>query len=190
MKGLEYNSQGDDPELIAKVDIRVPAGKTLTNDGTQVNGGAVTNEGTVTNEGAVTNEALVTDEGGAIGASVLSGASIAGTLTRLDSGKTFLFNHADGGTYTLPALERNLRFDFKIMVVPTNGNQIVASAGAGSDINGGSVVNGAAVVADAEDYVNFIASTCLIGDQVSLFCDGTQWIVAGVSNFAGGITFT
>lgn len=160
MKGLSYNSQGSRPKVIANVDLEMAPG-TLQNN-----------------------------QGGSLGVSTLSGASIAGTLTRLDSGKTFLFNHADGGTYTLPALERNLRFDFKVMVVPTNGNQVVASAGSLDDINGGAVVNGAAVVADAEDNINFIASTCLIGDQVSLFCDGTQWIVNGVSNYAGGITFT
>jgi len=138
----------------------------------------------------VDSDTILESAGGAIGSSVLSGASIAGTLTRRDSGKTYLFNHIDGGTYTLPALERNLKFNFKVMVVPTNGNQVVASAGSSDDINGGGVINGAAALADAEDNVNFIASTCKIGDNATLFCDGTQWIVEAVSYGAGGITFT
>jgi len=51
-------------------------------------------------------------------------------------------------------------------------------------------VDSTLVLAANEDSINFVASTCLIGDRIDVVCDGTSWFVSGFSGAAGGITFT
>ena len=51
-------------------------------------------------------------------------------------------------------------------------------------------VNSTLVLAANEDSINFVASTCIVGDWVEVISDGTSWFVTGQSDAAGGITFT
>jgi hypothetical protein len=114
------------------------------------------------------------------------------TILASDSGKTFYLTHATGIVNTLPAPAAGLVFEFVIIIVPTSGNNTVVSNGGADIINGFAIVNSTQVLADTEDSINFVASTCVIGDRIKVESDpdGTMWIVSGVSQAAGGITFT
>ena len=111
------------------------------------------------------------------------------TLVAADSGKTYILD-AVGEDIVLPAVTTsgfNVMFICAADVITTNW-QIQSAEG--DNISGPLVVAGAAVPAAAEDFINIVASAALIGDWVSLYCDGTQWLVRGVGNGAGAITAT
>jgi hypothetical protein len=113
------------------------------------------------------------------------------TLTKGDSGKTYLLDAATGFTVTLPALAEGLNFKFFVSKAFATDNWVIASA-EGDNISGNLVVVGAAVPAAAEDFINFVASAESIGDFVEIFADvdNSQWIVYGVGNLTGAITAT
>ena len=46
------------------------------------------------------------------------------------------------------------------------------------------------VRAAAEDQINFIANTALIGDYIDIVSNGTTWTVTGIGDDAGSITAT
>jgi hypothetical protein len=97
-------------------------------------------------------------------------------------------------TVTLPTLAQGLRYRFQVGAAFATTNWVIDSA-EGDNISGviadmGTTV--AAVLAAAEDQINFVASAEHIGDYVDLYADldGSQWIVTGVCGVNGGITAT
>ena len=115
--------------------------------------------------------------------------SAAKTLTAADSGKTFWLDAAAGATVTLPALKDGLNFKFVVASSFATSNWVIDSA-EGDNIEGSLVVAGAAVVAGAEDQINFVNSAETKGDFVQLECNGTNWFVSGVGALSGSITVT
>lgn len=118
-------------------------------------------------------------------------------LTVADNGKTFLLGHATGFTTTLPLMSTCAGFwcKFIVKVVPTSGNDVVTCNVADDDLISGHLDDGEAatvaeVVALADD-INFVASTCVIGDWITLECpDGAAWYITGHSSLAASITAT
>lgn len=111
-------------------------------------------------------------------------------ITAAESGKTFFLNSATGFDSSLPAAAAGLRFKFVVTTIPTSGNCTVTSDNDDNIIEGMADVNSTLVLAANEDSINFVASTCLIGDWVEVISNGTSWFVTGQSGAAGGITFT
>lgn len=116
------------------------------------------------------------------------------TLTKQDSGKTYILDNATGEVVTLPALAPGLVFKFVVGAAFATDNWIIDSA-EGDNINGiiadmGSTVAG--VVAAGEDQINFVASAETIGDWIVLTADyaNSQWLVTGMCAANGGITAT
>jgi len=116
--------------------------------------------------------------------------SAARTLTKKDSGKTFILNAAAGVTVTLPALKNGLFLTFVVGAVFATSNFVIASA-EGDNIEGSIIVAGAVVDVDAADQINFVNSAENIGDFVELYCDGTYWYpIASGGLGSGSITAT
>lgn len=115
--------------------------------------------------------------------------SAAKTLTKGDSGKVFFLDAAAGATITLPALAAGINFRFIVADNFATSNWVIDSA-EGDNIEGSLVVAGAAVVAGAEDQINFVASAETKGDFVDLYSNGTNWFVSGVGALSGSITAT
>ena len=116
------------------------------------------------------------------------------TLTREDSGKTFILDNATGEVVTLPSLAPGLKFKFIVGAAFATDNWIVDSA-EGDNINGvisdmGSTPAG--VIASGEDQINFVATAETIGDWIELVADdgNSQWLVTGTCGANGGITAT
>ena len=116
------------------------------------------------------------------------------TLTKGDSGKTFILDAAAGATVTLPALADGLKFKFIVGAAFATTNWVIKSA-EGDNINGIIMDMGATVAgvpAAGEDQINFVASAETIGDYIELICDysNSQWLVSGACAANGGITAT
>ena len=111
------------------------------------------------------------------------------TLTYLDSGKTIFLADAAPGDVTLPAVTYT---GFKVRVVCafaiTSSSAVISAEG--DNITGTLVVNGATVLAEVEDQINFILNLAEVGDYIDLVSDGSQWIVHGIGGAAGSITAT
>ena len=111
------------------------------------------------------------------------------TLTAADNGRTIILADAAPGNVTLPAVSIS-GFNVRVLC----GFAITTSAGVisaeGDNIDGMVLVNHAEVRAAAEDQINFIANTALIGDYIDIVSNGTTWIVTGVGDDAGSITAT
>lgn len=111
------------------------------------------------------------------------------TLVEADNGTTLLLGDAAPGDITLPAVTLT---GFKVRVVcnfAITSSSAVKSA-EGDNISGVLVVNGATVLAEAEDQINFILNLAEIGDYIDLVSDGSAWIVQGIGGAAGSITAT
>lgn len=111
------------------------------------------------------------------------------TLTEGDSGAVYFLKASAGATVTLPALKAGLRFKFVVAQSFATSNWVIDSA-EGDNIEGSLVVAGSAVVAGAEDQINFVFSAESKGDFVELECNGTNWFVSGVGALSGSITVT
>ena len=117
----------------------------------------------------------------------LTGAT---TLTEGDTGRHYLLNAAGGFAVTLPAVAEGITFDFSVMTAPTTAYTVVTPGGANLIYGSIFEADGTAAAASAEDTITFVASTSLIGDWVSLVCDGTNWHMKAFTSAGGGITVT
>lgn len=113
------------------------------------------------------------------------------TLTDADSGKLILCNGASAHDITLPAAAAGLHFKFLITNVTADVD--IQQAAASDDFVGGVAVKAAAGTGDSatnsDTKVSFKAGVAVIGDVISLECDGTLWHVDGNGSAAGSIVF-
>jgi hypothetical protein len=115
--------------------------------------------------------------------------SATNVITGAESGKTFYLNAVGGFTSTLPAPENGLRYRFIVSIAPTTAYIITTNAGANvlfGTIN--EITTTAGISVQAQDTLNFVASTSLIGDWIEAESDGTNWYVHGVTQVDDGIT--
>ncbi|MCP4336236.1 MAG: hypothetical protein GY679_00075 [Mycoplasma sp.] len=113
------------------------------------------------------------------------------TLTAADSGKTLILSNATGEVITLPAVA-NISNGWNIkaktgLAFATSDWTIVSATDV---IEGYASVNYATVAAVNENTISFVATAETIGDWIEILFDGTSFIVYGVGNSTGSITFT
>ncbi len=111
------------------------------------------------------------------------------TLTAADNGKTVLLADAASGDVTLPAVTVT-GFKVRVLCAFAITTSSAVKSAEGDNITGTLVVNGATVLAEVEDQINFILNLAEVGDYIDIQSDGTQWIVNGIGGAAGSITAT
>lgn len=116
----------------------------------------------------------------------MSGAT--NVITPEENNKTFYLNEAGGFTSTLPAQALDLKFTFIVKIAPTTAYIITTDSG--SDLLFGTFLDivGELVYFSAQDTLNFIANTSLVGDRLEVESDGTNWYCKAFSGADGGIT--
>ena len=113
--------------------------------------------------------------------------SASATLNLSDSGKVFKIS-GTGYTMTLPAPSAGWKAKF-IVVAAFSTDFVVQSPSDNRDtINGGVIVNGAIVEADAVDRVTFEDDAESIGDYIEIHSDGTSYFLSGNGNAASSIS--
>lgn len=129
---------------------------------------------------------------------VISGSGATRTLSARDSGSLVLFDRAAGITYTLPAPQAGLMFDFAVTVTGTGAYKVITSAA--TEFISGTVfqgiedaTTGKAFTADGSTHiaVNLLSAETgwLIGSTFRLTCASTtRWVVTGVLMSSGTIT--
>ena len=96
---------------------------------------------------------------------------------------------ADSGDITLPAVSLDgFKCKVKCNFAITASSAVISAEG--DNISGVLVVNGATVLSEVEDQINFILNLAEIGDYINIISDGTSWIVDGIGGAAGSITAT
>jgi hypothetical protein len=121
-------------------------------------------------------------------------AVISGTLalTASDTGRTFTVGKGAAYTITLPALAAGLQFTFISGATAANlvaiGTGTAAQAGPTIIFGTWRQLSGVATVSAGTATVNFTA-TSVLGDEIRMWCDGTNWYVKGDSFAAAGISF-
>ena len=112
--------------------------------------------------------------------------SASGSLSLADSGKVFKIS-GTGYTVTLPAPTAGWKAKF--VVSAAFSTDFVQSPADNRDtINGGIIVNGAIVEADAVDKVTFEDGAESIGDFIEIHSDGSSYFVYGNGNASSSIT--
>jgi len=109
-------------------------------------------------------------------------------ITAVENGKTFYLNAVGGFTSTLPAPEKDLKFTFIVKTAPTTAYIITTNAGANLLFGTFLDIVGELVYFSAQDTLNFVASTSLVGDRLEVESDGTNWYCKAFSGADGGIT--
>lgn len=122
-------------------------------------------------------------------AGVVSSVTAGVTLTSADNGKTVFLADAASGNVTLPAVTIT-GFSVKVICAFAITTSSAVISAEGDNITGTLVVNGATVLAEVEDQINFILNLAEVGDYINIVSDGTQWIVNGIGGAAGSITAT
>lgn len=142
--------------------LPVVAGSTLAVTGTSTFTGAATFSAAPVFSGGMTRPTSQ---------SALVGATVA--LTAADSGKV-LINRATSGSpsWTLPTAADGLWFTF-----------VVASTTAGFTVTGGTIkakTNAAGTAISGTTLTN-TQGTAVVGDTITLVCDGTNWVMTAQS---------
>tara|TARA_R100000664_G_scaffold6252_1_gene11258 strand:+ start:392 stop:808 length:417 start_codon:yes stop_codon:yes gene_type:complete len=110
-----------------------------------------------------------------------------GSLNLSDSGKVFRIS-GTGYTVTLPAPTAGWKAKFVVAAAFSTDFVIQTPADNRDVMNGGVIVNGAIVEADAVDRVTFEDDAESIGDYVEIHSDGTNYYLQGNGNAASSIT--
>ncbi|NQV77086.1 MAG: hypothetical protein HQ490_01875 [Lutibacter sp.] len=110
------------------------------------------------------------------------------TLTVADSGKIFLLD-AIGEVISLPTdLVSGVNFKFRVVAdVITTPWTIVSATDV---IEGYASVAYATVIGANENTISLVHTKAIIGDEISVFCDGTSWHASGHGSVAASVTFT
>ena len=113
--------------------------------------------------------------------------SAASSLNLSDSGKVFKIS-GTGYTVTLPAPSAGWKAKFIVSAAFSTDFVVQSPASNRDTINGGVIVNGAIVEADAVDRVTFEDDAESIGDFIEIHSDGTSYFVFGNGNAASSIS--
>ena len=110
-----------------------------------------------------------------------------GSLNLSDSGKVFRIS-GTGYTVTLPAPTAGWKAKFVVAAAFSTDFIVQSPADNRDTINGGVIVNGAIVEADAVDRVTFEDDAESIGDYIEIHSDGTSYFLWGNGNAASSIS--
>tara|TARA_R100001443_G_scaffold16411_2_gene26446 strand:+ start:3318 stop:3734 length:417 start_codon:yes stop_codon:yes gene_type:complete len=110
-----------------------------------------------------------------------------GSLNLSDSGKVFRIS-GTGYTVTLPAPTAGWKAKFVVAAAFSTDFIVQSPADNRDTINGGVMVNGAIVEADAVDRVTFEDDAESIGDYIEIHSDGTSYFLWGNGNAASSIS--
>jgi|TARA_E500000305_G_C3931240_1_gene192864 hypothetical protein len=113
--------------------------------------------------------------------------SASGSLNLSDSGKVFKIS-GTGYTVTLPAPSAGWKAKFIVSAAFSTDFVVQSPASNRDTINGGVIVNGAIVEADAVDRVTFEDDAESVGDFIEIHSDGTSYFVFGNGNAASSIS--
>jgi hypothetical protein len=117
----------------------------------------------------------------------------ANVITAAESGSVFFLNAEAEFASTLPALAAGLHFTFIVTAAPSGAAYTIAT-NSGDNVILGQAHSSTGGDADSEttgcDTINFVDGTAVVGDTVTVWCDGTNWFAHGFCNADGGITFT
>ena len=113
--------------------------------------------------------------------------SASGSLSLSDSGKVFKIS-GTGYTLTLPAPTAGWKAKFIVSAAFSTDFVVQSPSDNRDTINGGVIVNGAIVEADAVDRVTFEDDAESIGDHIEIHSDGTNYYLSGNGNAASSIT--
>ena len=94
----------------------------------------------------------------------------------------------DGYRHSSKVLAAGLKYKFIVATAPTTAYIITTNAGA--NILEGTFLDivGELQAISAQDTLNFVASTSLVGDSLEVESDGTSWFCTAFSKADGGIT--
>lgn len=114
-------------------------------------------------------------------------------ITAAESGSVFFLNHATEFVSTLPAVQAGLHFTFIVTAAPSGANYTIVTDSS-SNVIIGTVHSSDGVDGDSElvgcDTINFVSAAAVVGDQVEVWCDGTNWFAKAFCDVSTGITFT
>jgi len=113
--------------------------------------------------------------------------SASSSLNLSDSGKVFKIS-GTGYTVTLPAPSAGWKAKFVVSAAFSTDCVVQSPASNRDTINGGIIVNGAIVEADAVDRVTFEDGAESIGDFIEIHSDGTSYFVFGNGNASSSIS--
>ena len=113
--------------------------------------------------------------------------SASGSLNLSDSGKVFKIS-GTGYTMTLPAPSAGFKVKFIVSAAFSTDFVVQSPASNRDTINGGVIVNGAIVEADAVDKVTFEDGAESIGDFIEIHSDGTSYFLFGNGNASSSVT--
>jgi len=109
-------------------------------------------------------------------------------ITAAESGTTFFLNTAGGFTSTLPAPALGLKYKFIVTTAPTTAYIITTNSSANILFGTFLDIVGELVYFSAQDTLNFVASTSVVGDFLEVESDATNWYCVAKSGADGGIT--
>tara|TARA_R100000742_G_C4278798_1_gene102099 strand:- start:940 stop:1356 length:417 start_codon:yes stop_codon:yes gene_type:complete len=109
------------------------------------------------------------------------------SLNLSDSGKVFRIS-GTGYTLTLPAPTAGWKAKFVVAAAFSTDFVVQSPSDNRDTINGGVMVNGAIVEADAVDRVTFEDDAESIGDYIEIHSDGTSYFLWGNGNAASSIS--
>jgi hypothetical protein len=109
-------------------------------------------------------------------------------ITAEESGRTFYLADAGGFTSTLPAPDIGLKYTFIVKTAPTTAYVITTDSG--DNLLYGTFLDivGELTYFSAQDTLNFVANTSVIGDRLEVESDGVNWYCKAISGADGGIT--
>ena len=110
------------------------------------------------------------------------------TISESESGTTYYLDLAGGFTSTLPVPVAGLRYTFIVKTAPTTA--YIVTTNGGDNLLYGTYLDiiGELVYFSAQDTINFVASTSVVGDRLEVESDGTNWYCVAVSGANGGMT--
>ena len=109
------------------------------------------------------------------------------SLNLSDSGKVFRIS-GTGYTLTLPAPTAGWKAKFVVAAAFSTDFVVQSPSDNRDTINGGVMVNGAIVEADAVDRVTFEDDAESVGDYIEIHSDGTSYFLWGNGNAASSIS--
>ena len=113
--------------------------------------------------------------------------SASASLNLSDSGKIFKIS-GTGYTMTLPAPTAGWKAKFIVSGAFSTDFVVQSPSDNRDTINGGVMVNGAIVEADAVDRVTFEDDAESVGDYIEIHSDGTSYFLWGNGNAASSIS--